>query len=136
MKVFLVAKYSRGDDERATFADTLVTATRKAGHTPFVGWREIRNRRLSTGQKWMPFIKESLSTCDLLVLAYEETLRGGFVELGMAYAQSIPIWVLSRPGQPISNTVQGCAEKHLLYENLDELSHRLLEAYQQSRTKP
>jgi hypothetical protein len=135
MKVFLVAKYSRGNDEFAELADTLVTVTRAAGHTPFVGWREIRQRHFSTGGEWMPFIKRLLSTCDLLILVYGEALRGGFVELGMAYAQSIPIWVLSRSGQSLSNSVQGCAEKIILYESLEELSHHLLEAYRQYKAE-
>lgn len=136
MKVFLVAKYSRGNDELAELADILVKTTQEAGHTPFVGWREIRHKHLSTGREWMPFIKRLLSTCDLLILVYEESLRGGFVELGMAYALSLPIWVLSRPEQSISNSVQGCAENMLLYESLDELSHCLLEAYRQYETEP
>jgi hypothetical protein len=136
MKVFLVAKYSRGNDELAALADTFVTATQRAGHTPVVGWREIRKRQLSTGREWMPFIKALLSTCDLLILVYEESLRGGFVELGMAYAQSLPIWVLSKPEQSISNSVQGCAEKLLLYESLDDVSHRLLQAYHQYKAEP
>ncbi len=136
MKVFLVIKYSRGNDESAELADTLVTATQVAGHTPFVGWREIRKRHLSAGREWMPFIKTLLSTCDLLILVYEESLRGGFVELGMAYAQSLPIWVLCRRGQSISNSVQGCAEKIILYESLDDVSHRLLKEYRQYKTEP
>jgi len=81
----------------------------------------------------MPFIKSLLDTCDLLILVYEESLRGGFVE---PYALSLPIWVLSRPGQAIFNSVQRCAEKILLYESLDELSQRLLETYRQYETEP
>lgn len=135
MRVFLVARYSRGNDEAEELADTLVAATQAAGHTPFVGWREIRERNLSTGREWMPFIKTLLSTCDLLVLVYEEALRGGFVELGMAYAQALPIWVCSKPGQTISNSVRGCAEKIILYESLDELSRRLLEEYRLYKTE-
>ncbi len=126
MRVFLVARYSRGDDEAEELADILETATQEAGHTPFVGWREIRKRQLSTGREWMPFIKRLLSTCDQLVLVYEEALRGGFVELGMAYAQSLPIWVFAKPEQSISNSVRGCAEKIMLYESLDELYHQLV----------
>jgi hypothetical protein len=136
MKVFLVVKYSCGNDELAELADTLVTVSQEAGHTPFVGWREIRKRHLSAGRDWMPYIKRLLSTCDLLILVDEESLRGGFVELGMAYAQSLPIWVLCRPGQSISNSVQGCAEKIIRYESFDELSHHLLEAYLQYKTEP
>ena len=45
MKVFLVIKYSRGQDDLAELADTLEKATQEAGHTPFVGWREIRDWR-------------------------------------------------------------------------------------------
>ncbi|HLZ55691.1 MAG TPA: hypothetical protein VKR06_01985 [Ktedonosporobacter sp.] len=133
---FLVIKYSRGQDELAELADTLAKATQEAGHTPSVGWREIRERHLSTGHEWMPFIKGMLSTCDLLILVYDESLRGGFVELGMAYAQALPIWVLARPGQSISNSVQGCAEKILLYESLEEASHRLLQAFRQDQSVP
>jgi hypothetical protein len=72
---------SHGNDELAELADTLVTATQLAGHTPFVGWREIRNRHLSAGREWMPFIKTLLSTCDLLILVYEESLRGGLCQV-------------------------------------------------------
>lgn len=81
MEVFLVVKYSRGNDELAELADTLVATTQKAGHTAFVGWQEIRKKHLSAGREWMLFIKTLLSTCDLLILVYEESLRGGFVEI-------------------------------------------------------
>jgi hypothetical protein len=46
MKVFLAVKYSRENDELAELADTLVAATQRAGHTPFVGWREMRKSLL------------------------------------------------------------------------------------------
>lgn len=84
----------------------------------------------------MPFIKTLLRTCDLLILVYEESLRRGFVELGMAYAQSLPIWILAKPGQSISSSVQGCAAKMILYESLDEASHRLFNEYRQHKAGP
>jgi hypothetical protein len=136
MKVFLVIGYKRTTGGSEELADSLVTVTQLADHTPCVGWREIRKRHFSTGREWMPFIKTLLSTCDLLILLYEDSLRGGFVELGIAYAQSLPIWVLSRPGQSISHSVQGCAEKIILYESLDRLPHLLLQAYRQYKTEP
>ena len=120
MKVFLVPTESRGNDEFAERTDTVGTGTQAAGHTPFVGWREIRQRHCSPGREWMPCIKRLLSTCDLLILVYEEALRGGCVELGMASAQSLPLWVPSRSGQSLSNSVQGCAENMVLSESLDE----------------
>jgi hypothetical protein len=70
----------------------------------------------------MPFLTGLLIPCDLLMLVYEEALRGGFVELGRAPAQSLPLGVFSRSGPSLSNSVRGCAENMLLSERLDECS--------------
>ena len=45
MKVFLVTKYSRGNDEFAELADALVTVTQAAGHTPFIVDHSLGLRR-------------------------------------------------------------------------------------------
>ena len=130
MNIFIVVKYRQGNDELTTLANTLAAATQAVGHLPLVGWREIRKRNFSSGREWMSFIKTMISTCALLVLVYDESLHGGFVELGIAYARAIPIWVLSRPGQMLSNSVGGCAEKIILYESTEALYTHLVKAYQ------
>jgi hypothetical protein len=129
MNVFIVVKYNCGNTELDALADELERVTHAVGHRPVVGWREVVQRQFTSGQEWMPFIKQCIRTCNLFILMYDESLRGGFVELGIAYAAQIPIWVLCKEGTRISNSVRGCANKIISYRDLAMASEQLRDAY-------
>ena len=56
----------------------------------------------------------------MIVLDHPE-LRGGLIELGLAYAQRIPIWLVFQPGGKVSSSALGCSELTLEYTCLEDL---------------
>ena len=110
--------------------------TAAAGHYSCVGFREIRRRNWTDGKIWMPFIKERLAQAQLCVLVYDPALRGGFVELGIAFAYAIPIWLVARRGSPLSRSVAGCATRIIIYKDGGDLEAQLMLAYQVWRPEP
>jgi hypothetical protein len=125
--VFIVVKYSHPEAELLT--DRLVALTSTAGYRPFVGYREIRDRSLTNGAQWMPFIKQQLAQAQLCVLVYDAALRGGLVEAGIAFAYNIPIWLFAQHDLAISRSVVGCAARLFEYDGLDNLEQQLAQAY-------
>jgi len=104
----------------------LADAVRAAGHEPFVAWKEIEEKGLSP-QQFMPFVCEHLQTSELLLILYHPELRGGLIELGIAFAYGIPIWLAHRTGEAVSSSALGCANRVLEYTGLDDLKEKLLE---------
>jgi hypothetical protein len=129
--VFIVVKYSHPEAE--LISDRLVTLTNTAGYQSFLGYREIRDRQLTDGTQWMPFIKQQLAQAQLCLLVYDPLLRGGLVEAGIAFAYAIPIWLIVQRDLAISRSVLGCATRLFRYDRLHDLEQQLAQAY---RTLP
>ena len=96
-----------------------------AGLTPFVAYQEIAQRRMASAQEFMPFVRQKLLACELCLVMYHPELRGGLIEMGMAYAAGIPIWLCCQPGEPVSSSARGCANLVLEYSDPLSLSHAL-----------
>jgi nucleoside 2-deoxyribosyltransferase len=126
MKIFMSLKAPRDDDDLRTASLALAEAVRTAGHEPFVAWREIEEQGYSP-QQFMPFVREHLHACDLLLVLYHPELRGGLIELGIAYADGIPIWLAHQNGQRVSSSALGCADLVLEYSSLEELQKKVLD---------
>jgi hypothetical protein len=126
MKIFLSLKTPHGDDSLRAASLALADAVRAAGHEPFVAWKEIEEKGLSP-QQFMPFVCEHLQTSELLLILYHPELRGGLIELGIAFAYGIPIWLAHRTGEAVSSSALGCANRVLEYTGLDDLKEKLLE---------
>jgi hypothetical protein len=126
MKIFVSLKVPRENIDLRAASLALADAIRRAGHTPFIAWQEIEANRASldqglSPQQFMPFVRDHLRSCDLLLLLYHPELRGGLIELGIAYAYEIPIWLAFRRGESVSSSVQGCADQVLEYTTMSDL---------------
>ena len=126
MKIFISQKAPRGDENLLTASLALADTVRAAGHEPFLAWREIEQLGLSARQ-FMPFVRDHLRTCELLLILYHPQLRGGLIELGIAYAGGIPIWLAHSRGQRVSSSALGCADLVLEYSGLDDLHKMILD---------
>jgi hypothetical protein len=120
MKIFLSMKAPQGNNDLRDTSVALEGAFRSAGHEPFVAWEEIEQQDLSP-QQFMPFMRQQLRTCQLLFVLYHPELRGGLIELGMAYDCGIPIWLAYSLGQHVSSSAMGCADLVLEYSSLEDL---------------
>jgi hypothetical protein len=126
MNIFISLKAPRDDGDLRVASLALAEAVRAAGHEPFIAWYEIEEKGLSPRQ-FMPFVREHLHTCDLLLVLYHPELRGGLIELGIAYAYGIPIWLAHQSGDTISSSALGCADLVLVYSGLEELKDMIRE---------
>jgi hypothetical protein len=74
----------------------------------------------------MPFVRGHLLSCKLLLILYHPELRGGLIELGIAFAYGIPIWLTHHRGETVSSSALGCANRVLEYETLEDLKQMTL----------
>ena len=52
---------------------------------------------------------------------YLPELRGGLIELGITYANQIPIWLCHKAGERVSTSALGCAVIITKYRSLADL---------------
>ena len=133
MKIFLSLKAPRDDGDLRAASLALAKAVGAAGHEPFAAWKEIEEQGLSP-REFMPFVREHLRRSDLLLVLYHPELRGGLIELGIAYAYGIPIWLAHPSGGRVSSTALGCANLVLQYSSLEDLQDMLREHLSSSIT--
>ena len=126
MKIFISQRAPREDGDLRVASLDLAEAVRAAGHEPFIAWYEIEEKGLSP-QQFMPFVREHLRACDLILVLYHPELRGGLIELGIAYAYGIPIWLAHQSGDTISSSALGCAHLVLEYSSLEDLQDMVRE---------
>jgi len=126
MKVFIVVKVPRGDLEREKIASTLAAEVRRAGFEPFVAFQEVIERGIDSPAEFMPFVRRHIRQSGLALVAYHPELRGGLIEMGIAFETGVPIWLLHKPGEPISSSALGCADRLIEYQSLEDLAGKLL----------
>jgi len=126
MKAFVSLKFSRGDNELEQLALMMQDTIRQAGYEAFVASREIASQGLTNPKDFMPFVRQQVEDCDLMIVLYHPDLRGGLVELGLAFARGIPIWLCHKPCEKISTSALGCTELTLEYSSLADLRKKLL----------
>ena len=129
MRVFIALKVPRGDPAREQISALLAEQVRLAGHTPFVAWEEILRAGLTSPAEFMPFVRQAMLKSGLLLAAYHPELRGGLIEMGMAYAWDVPIWLLHPAGQVVSSSALGCASRVSAYADLGDLRMQLQENF-------
>ncbi len=125
MKIFVSMKVPRADVELASVISTLDSAIRTTGHTPFIATDEIAKAGVTSPNEFMPFVREELATCDLFIVVYHPELRGGLIEVGIAYERRIPIWLCHKPNEKISSSMLGCADLVLPYNNMNDLKTKI-----------
>lgn len=128
MKVFIGLKAPHGDASFEHAADWLAETVQGCGHEPFVAALEIARRGLAPCE-FMPFVRDEIRRSQLFVLLYHPELRGGLIEMGIAYAAGIPIWLLTRNGKTVSSSAQGVADQVIGYNQLTDLKATLVDAF-------
>ncbi len=126
MKIFISLKVPRRNPELEQLADLMEQTLRASGHDPFLAPREIACRGLTRPADFMPFVRQQAETADLMIVLYHPELRGGLIELGLAFAHRIPIWLCYKSGQPVSSSALGCASIQLEYDDLQDLKTKLM----------
>ena len=126
MKIFLSLKVPRGDVEREAIIIHLADAVRAAGHIPFVAPEEIARAGLTASKDFMPFVREHLANTDLMIVVYHPELRGGLIEVGIAYERRIPIWLCHKADEKISSSMLGCADVVIEYNDVDDLREKVM----------
>jgi len=121
MKVFIVVKVPRGDLEREKIASILAAEVRRAGFEPFVAFQELIEREIDSPAEFMPFVRRHIRQSGLALVAYHPELRGGLIEMGIAFEAGIPIWLLHKTGERISSSARGCADRLIEYQSLEDL---------------
>jgi len=125
MKIFISQKVPRGDEELRLISDLLLATVKSSGHQPFLATDEIARAGFSAPQDFMPFVREHLADADLFIVVYHPELRGGLIEVGIAYERGIPIWLCHKPEEKVSSSMLGCADMVMTYENVDELKEKV-----------
>lgn len=125
MKIFVSLKVPRADVELASLISALDSAIRTTGHDPFIATQEIAKAGMTSPKEFMPFVRQHLATCDLCVIIYHPELRGGLIEVGIAYERRIPIWLCYKADEKVSSSMQGCADLVLTYNDVDDLAAKI-----------
>ena len=135
MKIFISLKVPRGDVERESVIEHLVDIIRADGHIPFVATEEIARAGLTAPKEFMPFVREHLADTDLFIVIYHPELRGGLIEVGIAYQRGIPIWLCHKVEEKVSSLMLGCADVVLRYEGVDDLREKMQEEFNRQDAK-
>lgn len=125
MKVFIAIRLPRPGDGRLELVEVAAQAVAACGHQPFISYLEIINHGLSEPARFMPFVRTHIQSSDLVIVLYDPELRGGLVELGIAYALDVPIWLCYSRGSRVSTSAQGCAARQLIYASPEDLADQL-----------
>ena len=127
MKIFISLKVPRADKELRLVADFLLATVKSAGHQPFLATDEITRAALTSPQDFMPFVREHLADTDLMIVVYHPELRGGLIEVGIAYERRIPIWLCHKADEKVSSSMLGCADVVIEYNDVTDLKEKVRE---------
>jgi hypothetical protein len=135
MKIFVSMKVPRGDAELEQLAALAQDTISQVRHDPFIATREIAALGLTAPKDFMPFVRQQVATSGLMIVLYHPELRGGLIELGIAYAQGIPVWLCCPSGQYVSNSALGCADLTIEYTSLEDLRKKLFDNLKSNGTR-
>ena len=120
MKFFIAMRVPRGDPSAELLASAVAEVLNSTGNTPFIAYQEIARRGLSPEQ-FMPYVRGEISTSNIVLVVYSPDLRGGLIELGIAYALGVPVWMAVHKGERVSSSARACASKIIEYTTVQEL---------------
>lgn len=124
MKYFIAMRVPRDDPAAEHLASVVADTIYDSGNTPFIAYQEIKQRELPPEQ-FMPFVRGEISTSNIVLVVYSPNLRGGLIELGIAYALGVPVWLVAGQGEHMSTSVLACASKVIYYTTLQNLVESL-----------
>jgi hypothetical protein len=125
MKILIVTKNLRDHPSRENVVSQVCELVRQAGHEPFLAYLEIGRQGLVDAREFMPFVRNHIRKSSLMIVLYEPELRGGLIEMGVAYAFEVPIWLFYRLGERLPSSALGCARQVIPYTSLQDLSSQL-----------
>jgi nucleoside 2-deoxyribosyltransferase len=128
MKVFIAVRVPRSTPEPGVVIHAVIQAVKVGGHTPFLAYLEIARRGLSP-EEFMPYVRQEISTSDLIIVVYSADLRGGLIELGIAYGLGKPVWLAARSGEPVSSSALASASQVFEYTTAQELKTKLQQSF-------
>ncbi len=123
MKAFLSIKYF--DDMRnKEIIEKICFALEKSFLKTFVFARDVQNYKKCTltASETMKRAFSEIESSDLLVVEASEISIGVGIEAGYAYSLGIPIYLVSKEGTKVSNSIKGIAKKHMVYKAYEEIS--------------
>ncbi|MFM8322712.1 MAG: hypothetical protein ACKOC5_17510 [Chloroflexota bacterium] len=125
MNVFIGMKVPRQDAALRSLGEQAARALQAAGRQVFLAWAEIERAGLRAPGEFMPFVRQAIARCDCMLVLYHPELRGGLIELGIAYALEKPIFVAAPTGARISSSALGCAARLIEYQTETDLLMQL-----------
>ena len=135
MKIFISLKVPRGDEELRLVSDLLLATVKSAGYQPFLATDEIARAGLTASQDFMPFVRKHIADTELFIIIYHPELRGGLIEVGIAYERRIPIWLCHKKDEKVSSSMLGCADVVITYNDVDDLREKVREVLNREDAK-
>lgn len=96
---------------------------RKSGLKDFCFIRDIENYQkvFNDCHELMRKAKEEIEKCEALLIDYDGPGNGRIVELGIAFALNKKIFIITKKGTKVKDTIAGVADQIIEYENLDDI---------------
>jgi len=129
VRVFISSRVPKAGDGREEVVSAAVRAALDAGWQPFVAFQEIQRRGLRQAAAFMPYVRAAIETSQLVLVLYDSELRGGLIELGIAYALGVPLWLCHRQDTPVSSSALGCAAQVIAYHGAADLTAQLRQRF-------
>jgi hypothetical protein len=120
MKFFVAMRVPRDDPAAEHLAAAVAEMLTATGNLSLIAYQEIARRGLSPEQ-FMPYVKEEISTSNIVLVVYSPNLRGGLIELGIAYALGVPVWLAAHRCEHVSSSALACASKVIYFESAQDL---------------
>ena len=123
MKIYITARF-KGLKNKADI-EALCMAVRQAGHQDYCFIRDVEHYQkiFNTPKEVWDRTKLELKTCDALLIDISDNPSGGrVVEVGMAFARDMPIYVAVRLGIKYKPVYDGTATKVITYSALADIT--------------
>lgn len=128
MKMYVTSRFKDATTHKDDI-EHLCRAVKTAGYDDFSFIRDIEQfnpHHFATQQEVWQASLDSLRQCDALLIDVSDQPSGGRnVEVGMAYALGMPIFVIVRRGTPYKSFYDGVATKVIVYNTIDDIVSEL-----------
>jgi len=125
MRVYITSRF-KGSAENKKEIEELCAAVRSADMEDFHFIRDVEKYQpnfFSTQQEVWVAAKNSLKECDALLVDVTDDPSGGrVVEVGMAFALNLPIFVVAKKGTLYKDFYNGVAARIFEYEDIGDIS--------------
>ncbi len=109
----------------------MCSLVRKSGFEDFCFIRDVENyeKVFDDAHELMERAKEEIAKCDVLLIEYDGPGHGRMVELGMAYAMSKKVVLITKEGTFVKETISGVTDKIIEYKNLEDIATPLSQLF-------